>query len=241
MLGRRTVLLWTILLAACAQMAPAPSVAPASRPSDFPIELYRSAVARGEPVYLIDTSRSVVVMRVYRGGALSRFGHDHVVASRNVQGYVRRAGPLNAHRADLYAPLDALTVDEPVLRAQAGFDTQPTQQDIEGTKTNMLEKVLEAEKYPFISLRLGEIFGTPPTITANAAITLHGKTVTMPIKMTLDTPSNETLYVHGRFSVKQTDFGIVPYSLLGGALRVEDQVDIAFDLAATRVDVVALR
>lgn len=241
MRASRATLFAVTLLAACAPMVPAPTVAPPPRPSDFPIDVYRSAAARGDAVYRIDSARSVVVIRVYRGGALSRFGHDHVVASRDVDGFVLRADSASAQRADVYAPLAALTVDEPALRALAGFDTQPTQQDIEGTTRNMLDKVLETERFPFVSLRLTGVSGEPPTLAASAAITLHGQTVTMPVTVTLDTPSTEQLYARGRLSVKQTDFGIVPYSLLGGALRVEDRMDIEFEIAAARVAVTALR
>ena len=221
-------------------MVTAPTAAPPSRPVDFPIDVYRTAAARGEAVYRVDSAQSLVAIRVYRGGALARFGHDHIVASRDVEGFVLRTSSQNGQRADIYAPLAALTVDEPALRAQAGFDTQPTQQDIEGTKRNMLDKVLEAERFPFVSLHLNGVSGEPPAFTASATITLHGQTVTIPLTVKIDTPSAEQLYARGRFSVKQTDFGIAPYSLLGGALRVEDRVDIEFELAATRVAGAAL-
>ncbi len=237
----RAALLAAVLLTACAPMLTAPTVVPPTQPADFPTDIYRAAAAGGEAVYRLDSAQSVVVIRVYRGGALARFGHDHVVASRNVEGFVLRASSQGAQRADIYAPLAALTVDEPALRAQAGFDTQPTQQDIEGTKRNMLDKVLEAERFPFVSLRLTGVTGEGPAFTASVAITLHGQTVTIPLTVKIDAPSTEQLYARGRFSVKQTDFGIVPYSLLGGALRVEDRVDIEFELAATRVTAPALR
>lgn len=230
-----------LLLAACAPIAPVPTASPPTRPSDFPFDVYRSAAARGEPVYRIDSAQSVVVMRVYRGGALARFGHDHVVASRDVEGFVLRAASVNEQRADVYAPLAALTVDEPALRAQAGFDTQPTAQDIEGTKRNMLDKVFEADRFPFVSLRLTDVNGEPPALMTNAMITLHGQTVTIPLIVALDAPSTDRLYARGRLSVKQTDFGLVPYSLLGGALRVEDRVDIEFELAAKRVTAAEVR
>jgi len=233
--ARLTILLAACCVAACAPMVPAPAVAPSQTPSSFPVDIYRLAVARGEPVYRIDTARSLVVVRVYRGGALARFGHDHVIAIRDVQGFVLRSATSSAQRADVYAPLASLSVDEQALRAQAGFDTQPSQQDIEGTKQNMLEKVLAAGQYPFVSLRLTDVAGDLPTLTASAAITLHGRTVTLPIAVALDTPSTNQLYARGRFAIKQTDFGVEPYSLLGGALRVEDRVDIEFELAATRV------
>jgi hypothetical protein len=156
------------------------------------------------------------------------------MASRDVHGYALLSGTADARRADLYAPLATLSVDEPALRARAGFDTQPSQRDIEGTKTNMLERVLDAAQFPFVALSLGAVDGEA-TLTATVAITLHGRTKTLPVTVALDTPSAEQLYARGRFSVKQTDFGIAPFSLLGGALRVEDGVDIEFELAAARV------
>lgn len=228
-------LLAACALVACAPMPTAPAAPAPAVPAGFPADDYAKAAARGEPVFRLDPTQSVVVMRVYRGGALARFGHDHVVASRDVHGYLLLANNSAERRADLYAPLASLSVDEPALRARAGFDTQPSQQDIDGTRRNMLEKVLEAGRFPFVSLHVDRAMGDPPVLRVNAAATLHGKTHAQSIALQLDTASANTVYVRGRFSVKQTDFGITPYSLLGGALRVEDRVDIEFDLAATRV------
>jgi hypothetical protein len=41
--------------------------------------------------------------------------------------------------------------------------------------------------------------------------------------------------VAGRFSFAQTDFGITPYSLLGGAIAVRDDVDLRFRIIARRL------
>jgi len=40
------------------------------------------------------------------------------------------------------------------------------------------------------------------------------------------------LVVSGRLSFKQSDFGIVPLAVLGGALQVEDRVDLRFRIVA---------
>lgn len=204
-------------------------------PAGFPPGDYARAAARGERVYRLDPAQSTVVMRVYRAGALARFGHDHVVASRDVHGYVLLANDAGERRADLYAPLASLSVDEPALRAQAGFDTQPSQRDIEGTRRNMLAKVLEVGRFPFVSLHVDRVTGDPPMLEADAAVTLHGETRTQRMALQLDAASAETIYARGHFSIKQTDFGIVPYSLFGGALSVGDRVDIEFDLTGARV------
>lgn len=233
----RAALLLCLMAVACAPAIKRPVVPPAAAPQDFPTEAYAQAAARGEPVFRIEPERSVVVMRVYRGGALARLGHDHVIASRDVRGYVK----LGAEpRADLYAPLALLTVDEPALRAEAGFGTQPSQQDIEGTRRNMLDKVLEAERYPFAVVHLESTESNAASRNITAAVTLHGETRMIPVAIELDTPSADALYARGRFPLNQSDFGVTPFSVLGGALRVQDRVDVEFSLYGTRVPAVEL-
>lgn len=223
------------VLGGCAAPPTAPVAERPTAPSGFPTEPYEHALAQGAAVYRIEPERSDVVVRVYRGGSLARFGHDHVVASRDVRGYVALAAPLTASQADLYLPVDSLQVDEPARRAQAGFDTQPSQSDIDGTRRNMTDKVLEAQRYPFVVLHLTPVRGEPPRLTLNATLTVHGTTRTFPVEVEVDTASAGTIEARGRFTIRQTDFGMTPYALFGGALRVEDKVDIDFLLHGSRI------
>ncbi len=62
--------------------------------------------------------------------------------------------------------------------AEAGFDTQPSDSDIAGTRRNMLEKVLKAEKYPFVFIRVRGVETARKGVTLPVAITLHGITRT---------------------------------------------------------------
>src|SRR6266508_6924624 len=128
------------MLAGCAPLLREP--APAAPPADFPEAYYQEAAVQGKPVFRVDSRESLVVIEVRRSGSLARLGHDHVVASHELVGYVAPG----EGRADLVVALESLAVDEAALRAEAGFDTQPTEPDIEATRANMLEKVLEAEK-----------------------------------------------------------------------------------------------
>jgi polyisoprenoid-binding protein YceI len=41
--------------------------------------------------------------------------------------------------------------------------------------------------------------------------------------------------VSGSFAINQTDFGIAPFSVFGGALAVQDRVDLSFAIRAARV------
>ena len=227
------------LLAACApqpvrppQPVPPPQPSQPSQPGreaevpppSFPLDFYRDAARRGEPVFEIDPARSLVVVEVRRAGSLARLGHDHVVASHDLRGYLAP----DERRADLYARLDRLTVDEPKLRAQAGFDTQPTAEDIAGTRRNMLDRVLDAEAHPYALIAVTRKAGTSDL---DVAITLHGVTRHMPVEAAIESNAGDYM-VTGTLAFDQSDFGIRPFSLLGGALAVADRLHLRFTVVA---------
>src|SRR6266705_2905718 len=189
--------LLSTMLAGCAPLLREPAPAPAAPPADFPELYYREALAQGKPVFRVDPAESLIVIEVRRSGSLARLGHDHVVASHEVGGYV--------------AP------DEAALRAEAGFDTQPAESDIEGTRANMLEKVLEAERFPFALIRVSGADARQGDVALSVAITLHGNIRTLRVPARIDADAGG-MNVSGRLSFDQTDFGITPYSLLGGAI-----------------------
>jgi len=58
------------------------------------------------------------------------------------------------------------------------------------------------------------------------------KTLRLPVAIE---PAAGELRAHGRFSLRQTEFGITPYSLLGGALQVQDRIDLEFEVRARRL------
>jgi hypothetical protein len=213
-----------LIVAACAQQPPAPL--PATEvPPGFPDAYYRQAAAQGTPVLQIDPGASLVAIEVYRGGSLARLGHDHVIASHDVRGFVAPS----AKRADLYFRLDSLVIDEPALRKEAGFDTQPTDEDIAGTRRNMLS-AMDAAAFPFAVVRIaaGEGAAAQPV---RVTVSVHGveRTVQAPVELEVRAGS---LVAKGRVALKQTDFGITPLSVLGGAIQVQDEVRVRFLIRA---------
>ena len=225
-----------LLLSACvAPPRPVAETPPAALPPAFPEQTYRQAAARGEPVYRVDPRASMLIVYVYRGGSLARLGHDHVISSGDLQGYVMIAGDSSPSRADLYLAVADMTVDDPELRAEAGFDTQLSEKDIEGTRANMLNKVLDASTYPYLELSAAVAMGAPPRVLLDAELTWHGTTrrITVPANVEIE---GDRLSASGAFELWQSAFGIEPFSVLGGALRVEDRIDVRFELRATRWD-----
>ncbi|HSV59586.1 MAG TPA: YceI family protein [Variovorax sp.] len=221
-------MLWT---AGCAQLPPREAVpaAAATAPAGFPARDYERLAAQGRAVYRVDPVRSLVVITVRRAGSLARLGHDHVVAARAVQGYVAP----DEGRADLYLPLAELTVDEPALRAQAGFDTQPTAADVEGTRANMHDKVLETQRFPHAFIRVSSVERSTSGARLQLALVLHGVTHNFDVPAQVQATGSE-LRVEGSLAFKQSDFGIVPFSILGGAVQVQDALDLRFAVRAVR-------
>jgi polyisoprenoid-binding protein YceI len=185
---------------------------------------YLQAEAQGKQILRINTQKSLLVLEVRRAGAFARFGHDHVVASHDVSGFVSPA----EGRADLTIPLAKLVIDEAALRAEAGFTTQPTQDDIEGTRRNMLNKVLDASQFPLALVHI-ERKGAETALTVT--IKLHGvsRSFEVPVEMQ---QTSERVVVSGKMQFNQTDFGIVPFSILNGAIQVQDRLDLRFHIVA---------
>jgi polyisoprenoid-binding protein YceI len=201
---------------------PTPTAAAAAAPTPTPTPA--PASAHGAPLLHIDTTNSLIAVTVRRGGMLARLGHDHVVAAHNITGTVSPS----QNRADFQFRLDELSVDEAPLRKIAGLDTQPSADAIAGTRHNMLSKVLDAERYPLVTIHAERSMAGQPL---QVAITLHGVTRTLAIPVTLH-EENGSLKVQGTVTLRQSDFGIVPFSVMAGAMAVQDQMELRFDLNA---------
>ena len=235
-MAMRLITTWLAILvlgAGCAAPpapAPPPAPPPAAAEPQQTASWYRNenARARGQKVYQVDAGQSLITIVVRRGGAFARFGHDHVIASRTLSGY---AAP-DANRAHFQFRLDEMSVDEAALRVQAGLDTQPSAEDIEGTRANMLKRVLDAERYPMVYLaaqRLPAAKDAPSQL--RLTITLHGvaRSIDVPVRYERSAAS---LKASGELTLLQSDFGIKPMSVMGGALTVQDRMELRFAIVA---------
>ena len=196
-------------------------------PEGFPASYYQQLSQRGSEVLQIDPAQSLIVIEVRRAGSLANLGHDHVVASHDVRGYV---APSEA-RADFYIRLDQLVVDEPALRAEAAFDTQPPESAIAGTRENMLRK-FNAEAHPYAAIAVTRVAVDATAMQQlETSISLNGVTRTVHVPAKIEKTAGQVT-VSGRTTLAQTAFEITPFSILGGALQVQDQVDVRFTIRA---------
>ena len=214
-------------LAACSQWgAPAATTTTAAPAAQAPAATGPAASQAPDAgaILHIDSAASLIAVTVRRGGVLARLGHDHVVASHAVTGTVAPA----QNRADFQFQLDQMTVDEADLRRAAGLETQPSADAIDGTRTNMLTKVLDAERYPVVTVHAERGAAGAPL---RVSITLHG--VTRDYAVPVDLRENDgVMTVSGTLELNQSDFGLVPFSVMGGAMAVQDKMELRFSLLA---------
>ncbi|MGX9781727.1 YceI family protein [Janthinobacterium lividum] len=230
---RRTLLACACaLLAACTPFAPPPAASLPAAPVPAPAMQAPAWQQQGVQVLHIVPQESLLTITVRRGGALARLGHDHVIASRSLQGVVAPA----PGRAQFRFRLDEMSVDEESLRQAAGLTTTPSADAIAGTRHNMLVRVLEAERYPWVRI---DARRTGNKEVLEADITLHGVTRTLQLPVRIEQAADgRRLQASGSLLLKQSDFGIVPFAVLGGAMAVQDQMELAFRITA-RQDVSA--
>ena len=211
------------------QMRPT-SAGPADAALDGLKREYDGLARSGQPVFEVDPARSIVIIEVRRAGTLANLGHDHVVASHDLRGFVApREG-----RADVYVRVADLAVDEPALRTAAGFQTEPSAADIAGTRNNMLTRVLEADEHPFVVVSVSNARAEATPGGVHPTLTVNGVRRAQDVEATIDA-TNETIRVTGSTVVLQTDFGIRPFSILGGSLQVADALTVRFDIIARRL------
>jgi polyisoprenoid-binding protein YceI len=232
MLTRRALLLTVCcwVTAGCVPRPPPESVPP--EPSTVPAIVAPPGAERFE----VDPDRSAVTIEVRRAGALARFGHNHVIVS-SVESGVAWLGPdLAASGFEVRVPVRALVVDDPAARAMAGpdFPGAVPEESRQGTYANMLrEDVLDAARHPEIVVSAAGLAGTWERPALTARVTLRGVTQEVAVPLTLRREPT-TLLASGRLHIRQTDFGITPFSVGGGAVQVADDVEVRFEIVASR-------
>lgn len=228
--GSRVLLIGVVLwgLAGC-------QTSPPAAPTPAPGKPAETAIPAGSRVFNVVPEESLLQILVYRGGAMAKLGHNHVIASHQLSGSVYAYEDPAATRFDIRFPVKDLTVDEPELRAAAGPDFPPgvPQSAREGTHTNMLsEGLLDGEQFPEIRLRATDLRSEGDHYDAGVEITIKGQTHVLRVPITAKWGPDNVLSASGEFPLKQSELGLKPFSVAMGALVVLDQMQVRFRVTA---------
>jgi polyisoprenoid-binding protein YceI len=187
-----------------------------------------SAAVPVEVPYRIDARRSQFFVQAEAGGVLAAFAHDHKMQVRDFSGTVRStAKGLQFAALDLTIVADSLSLVDKV--------SEGDRKEIEGS---MKEKVLETAKFPkivfrSISVTVDSTNNGNSNLKVVGNLWLHGvgHKITIPVTVAL---KGDSLRATGTTKLRQTDYGMEPYTAAVGTIRVKDEVTLSFDIVATR-------
>jgi len=88
-------------------------------------------------------------------------------------------------------------------------------------------KSLDAKKYPLIRFNADDIAETASGYRLTGTVEIHGRSRPQVIDLTVD-DAGDAWAMSAHAAIIQSDFGVKPYSLLMGSLKVADEVAIEF-------------
>jgi hypothetical protein len=226
MFNRIVIAALVLSAAACAARHPRPAA------PRFPARAsLQSLPAPGE--YPIDSSGSELRLLVYRAGPLSTLGHNHVMVNRALSGVLQIGAGVAASSFSLRMRADGFVVDDAQSRQEEGGDFAADIPDDAkaGTRRNMLgSAVLNAAEFPDITVKSTSLTGTLNELNADLEINAAGHTARISVPLTLQGDAHHFIAA-GSMELRQTALGLTPYSLMHGALQVQDAMQLKFKIA----------
>jgi polyisoprenoid-binding protein YceI len=219
-----------LLLAACQTMPPPVDTAVISAPDVAGVK-----VPADSPRFLVNPEASEIRLLVFRAGPLARFGHNHVISGR-VHGEIRAGERAAESGFRLEIPIESFVVDARAARVEEGeeFASEVSEEARQATRDNMLGKeILDAARQPLIEISSIALVGPRWNPTVLARATLHGATRDLRFSAAV-TQQGNLLTVVASFRVRQSDFDLAPFTMLGGGIQVRDAIDIRLRLVARR-------
>ena len=229
-----TLFISTLLLTGCQPAAHREVQAPAAGAAVKEASPLPPLPLAGSAHYVVDGKESDVRILVFRGGPLAKVGHNHVVRVHDLAGDIYLAPQFHQSGFALTFPVAGLRVDPPDAREDEGaeFTVMPSPQAIDATHKNMTgPALLDAQQFPEISLRSVAMVGPAWGPEATVRVTLHGVQRDLIVPLAINV-CNDELTVTGMLMLRTSDFGMTPFSVLGGGLQVLDEIKIRFNIVA---------
>ena len=164
-----------------------------------------------------------VLVRTGREGLAARVGHDLTI---EITRWSARATLPDAASGGIAAATLTAELDLSSLSVRQGTGgakplTDRDRRDIQNSARKILGQAAQAS---FASSRV--IPSAPAAGAIEGTLTLHGTSRPLRLQVTSPGPGN----FRGSATVRQTDFGITPYSGFLGALKIRDEVAVEFDI-----------
>ncbi len=165
----------------------------------------------------INIGASKITVRVEKSGLFSAFAHNHTIAAPLASGHL----DVQKRTVELKFRSQEMKVLDPGVSESEIADIERTMKS---------DKVLDTAGFPEIAFASTSVESRDPRgYVVRGNLTLHG--VTRPVELPVS--FSEGHYT-GKVTLKQTDFGITPVRIAGGAVKVKDAIEIVFEIATSK-------
>jgi polyisoprenoid-binding protein YceI len=162
----------------------------------------------------IDTTHSVLKIRVFKSGVFSAFAHDHEIEAPIADGTVHLAAN----------PSVVVRVHGRELRVLDPDVSSGQRAEIQGTMEG--PQILDIKRFPEISFQSTAVQRKDDQHwVVRGNLTLHGHTAALEVGVVF-----KDNHYRGFAQLRQHDFGMTPVSIAGGTVKVKDEVRIEFDI-----------
>jgi hypothetical protein len=167
---------------------------------------------------------------------MATLGHNHVICTHELQGWATFNGDASEAAFALSVPVAGFVIDDAKQRKEQGADfaEEVTDEARIGTAHNMLgAAVLNAADFPALSIRSVAVTKTSGSFQAWVALEVAGHASVLLVPFTLDVAPRR-LVANGELTLRQSTLGLTPFSVFLGALKVQDELRVAFKFVAVR-------
>lgn len=191
--------------------------------------------AAPEPVALAPGDIDPEASRVYVRVGKRRLGHEHAVEGRLKSGRLVAA---DEDAGTMVFDMTTFQADTDAARKYVGLEgSTDAQEQSDVTKTMLGKLVLDTAQYPTAKFVIDSARRLPddnadgqPQYELKGQFTLHGKTRALSVTAAVVSREKDRVNYRGSFTIKQSDYGIKPYSTFGGLVSVADELKIFGDL-----------
>lgn len=136
------------------------------------------------------------------------------------------------------ASFTAFTAEENVPKSLASLNFSVNAKSLKSeseSMNNRTYKAIKADTYPQITFKLREATVTPLqknkfSVNATGTLTIAGVSKVITLQVNGEVKSDNTMVCSGQEKIKLTDYGIQPPSFMLGAMKVGNELNIAFTL-----------
>jgi polyisoprenoid-binding protein YceI len=178
--------------------------------------------------FVIEPSASRFTVQAFATGLLASLGHSPTIAIRDFAGEAQFI-PGTYGKAFIRLVIKMSNLE--VLNEMKRDDRQKLER-------TMYDEVLEAAQFPeavfeSTQVAVNETVRDLLQVQINGVLTFHGVTQKPSFEVSVR-DMGSMLRISGEFPLRQSDYGIKPVSIAGGALRLKDELKFTLEMVARR-------